>query len=74
MASHFRAGTYVITQDTNGIEVSRTQTFRRGNDGYSPQCEQTHIDNKTPGSIYTEECVLNSGGTCGSFPSKFTLL
>ena len=73
-ASHFRAGTYVITQDNNQVEVSRTQTWRRGMDGYTPQCEQTHIDNKTPASLMTEDCTLGSGGTCGSFPSKFTLL
>lgn len=71
--SHFRAGTYVITQNNNQVEVSRTQTWRRGMDGYTPQCEQSDIDNKTQASLLTEECNLDSGVTCGSFASKFTL-
>ena len=63
----------MITQNNNEVEVSRTQTWRRGMDGYTPQCEQTDIDNKTPASLLTEECNLGRSETCGSFASKFTL-
>lgn len=70
--SHFRAGTYAIAQTSNGLGVSRTQTWRRSKDGYTPQCEQTHIDNKTPAALFNEECVLDAGGSCGSFPSKIS--
>ena len=70
-ASHFRAGTYVITQESNGLQLSRSQTWRRGRGGYTPQCEQTHIDNATPANVMVDECTLNSGGSCGTFPSMY---
>ena len=45
-SSHFRGGTYQITQNDDDVRISFTQTWRRGKAGYgSIGCTQNDVTN-----------------------------
>lgn len=66
-ASHFRAIGMSITQgsDPNEVVISRSQTWRRGNSGYSGGCIQQDIDNQVVGKADPEDCWNDDNTRCG---------
>jgi len=68
-ASHYRGGSYAITQGEAGlVEISRSNTWRRSNSGYSGGCTQSDIDNQVVAQADPEDCWYRPNGSwdrCG---------
>lgn len=68
-ASHYRGGSYAITQGDAGlVEISRSNTWRRSNSGYSGGCIQSDIDNQVVAQEDPEDCWYRPNGSwerCG---------
>ena len=72
-ASHYRGGTYKVTQqDNNQINIVTTQTWRRGADLYNGRCEESDVTNQVQSdSSLTGSCT---SGSCQSANLFYTAL
>ena len=75
-ASHFRAISYNIIQGgPNQVQVSRTQTWRRGNSGYSGGCTAADVSAQIPSQPKGDEECWQKGPVgwinCGYLPSAY---
>ena len=72
-ASHYRGGTYKVTQqDNNQINIVTTQTWRRGSDLYSGGCEESDVTNQVQSDSYIAGSCTS--GSCQSAQLYYTTL
>ena len=73
LASHYRGGTYKLTQlPNNQINIVTTQTWRRGADLYSGGCEQSDVDDQVKSDSYIQ--ARCTSGSCQSANLYYTAL
>jgi len=75
MASHYRGGTYKVRQTAAGntLDITHTQTWRKGSDMYWSSNGGCRTTAPSDGSL-TGSCSYMSGGSCGTAALKYTAL